>query len=401
MAKTDTALDEDLLDGLQQAKKKKPRHFAMITKGPDVVGLIVQKKKILEGQVQKAKKEFKGNQIIQGVCQGQGVELTFEVVGEEPSIKPIKIKEFIGERTELTVKPSWAVVPALTEVTEVEEDGSAEAPPAAPPPPVASQPAVPPVAPPAPPADGDPLAALAVKMKQLTPAVQAAIVANPARKGELLAPVSAFQNQVKAKDAAGAQQSLVAIAKLVKDLSAAAATSAAPPVAPPAPPPTAKSQAAPVAPPPPTAKSETPPEAPDPQYTKAKAKFAASRGTWIKVRDQAVTNIRTIRDAMFAQFKDDPDLKENLARGMKELDDVASRFNDELKNKFDEFTADPPPPATDRERIKREALALIDAYRGEIESNSIYEDLDQREFAQVLVKAPLLKVLAGMAKDLA
>ncbi len=392
MAKATATLDEDLLNGLQQARKKKPRYFAMITKGPDVVGLIVQKKRILEGQAQKAKVEFKGNQIIQGVCQGQGVELTFEVVEAEPSIKPIKIKEFINERTELTVKPQWAVVPALSEVKEIEEEVAADAPQQAAPPPVAPPPAAPP--------DGDPLAALSAKMKQLTPAVQAAIVANSARKGELLAPVSAFQSQIKAKDAAGAQQSLVAIAKLVKEL-AAAGTSATPPVAPPAPPPTAKSEAAPVASPPPTAKTETPSEAPDPQYTKAKAKFAASRGTWIKVRDQAVSNIRTIRDAMFAQFKDDPDLKENLARGMKELDDVAFRFNDELKNKFDEFTADPPPPAPERERIKREALALIDAYRSEIESNSIYEDLDQREFAQVLVKAPLLKVLAGMAKDLA
>jgi len=41
-------IDKELYDGLQQARKKKPRYFALITKGSDVVGLIVQKKTLNE-----------------------------------------------------------------------------------------------------------------------------------------------------------------------------------------------------------------------------------------------------------------------------------------------------------------------------------------------------------------
>lgn len=358
MAKVETTLDEDLTDGIEDAKKKKPRYFAMFTKGADVVGLIVQKKKILEGQIIKAKKESGGPNIIQGVCQGLGgQELAFEVL-EEQSIKPLKIKEFISERTELTVKPQWSVVKALSEVKEV-DDEVPQAPPQTTSPPS--------------PSTGDPLAELAAKMKQLKPVVQVTIAANPTRKDDLLGPVAAFKKQIEAKDEAGARQSLMDLVKLIKELTSTGA------------PPRPQQQQ----------------EQDDPAYTKAKARFAAARGTWIKVKDQAVNNIHAIRDAMVAEFKDVPDLKENLARGVKELDEVAGKFNDDLKRKFDEFTADPPPPAPDRDRIKRETLGLIEAYRAEIEGNSIYEDLDQREFAQVLVKAPLLKALNGLAKDLA
>ena len=378
MAKSETpTLDEDLKEGLQQAKKK-PRHFAMITKGSNVLDLIVQKKKILDKQALSAKSEAGGTEIIRGVCQGQGTEITFEVI-EEQTIPPMKIKDFINERTELTVKPKWAVVKALTEVKEEDDvpSGAGQTATAAPetvaPETVAPETVAPETK--ARPAD-DPLAELSAKMKNLKPAVQSALVANPARKDDLLGPVATFKKQIEAKDATGAQQSLVAVAKLLKELSAAPAPTA-------------------------SATAPTTPEAPDPAYTKAKAKFAAARGTWIKVKDQAVNNIHAIRDAMVAEFKSVPELKENLARGVNELDAVAAKFNDDLKRKFDEFTADPPPAVEARDRIKGETLALIGAYRQEIEGNSIYEDLDQREFAQVLVKAPLLKALSGMAKDLA
>jgi hypothetical protein len=51
-------IDEELKEGIQQARKKKTRHYAMIAKGIDVVGMIVQKKSIPEGVAQKAKSEF-------------------------------------------------------------------------------------------------------------------------------------------------------------------------------------------------------------------------------------------------------------------------------------------------------------------------------------------------------
>ena len=130
-------LDEDLMTGLKLARKK-PLNFCLIAKGVEVVKLIVQKKKIPDGEAQKAKAEFKGNKTIMGVVAGDGVELSFQVVGEEPSIPSKKIKEFISEQTGMTLKPKWEVVTELAEVEEAESEGeqaSVPPPPVAPPPP--------------------------------------------------------------------------------------------------------------------------------------------------------------------------------------------------------------------------------------------------------------------------
>ncbi|MFO0901553.1 MAG: hypothetical protein U0939_01055 [Pirellulales bacterium] len=123
--------DKDLLEGLQQARKQKPRYYALFGKGADVVGLIVQKKVINEGAMQKAKAECKATAIIQGVCVGDGMELKFEVLEEEPNIQVKKIKDYIEARTELSLKPQWLVVTRMSVVVDDETAGSAPTPPVA------------------------------------------------------------------------------------------------------------------------------------------------------------------------------------------------------------------------------------------------------------------------------
>jgi hypothetical protein len=127
MAKANTTLDEELYAALQTARKGKPRNFCLIAKGPEVLKLIVQKKKITEGAMNKAKTEAKGNAVIQGVVVGSGADLAFEVLDAEPNIKPVKLRDFISEQTDITCKPRWAVVTALQEVPD--EESLTETPP--------------------------------------------------------------------------------------------------------------------------------------------------------------------------------------------------------------------------------------------------------------------------------
>src|SRR5882724_8510756 len=101
--------DADLDAGLDEAKKQ-PRHFAIICKGQSIVKMIVQKKRVKEGDIAYAKREFKGNASIVGVCTRTGAQLVLQVVGEEPALKALKVKEFINEETGASVKPEWQVV---------------------------------------------------------------------------------------------------------------------------------------------------------------------------------------------------------------------------------------------------------------------------------------------------
>jgi hypothetical protein len=354
MANT-TTLDEDLFAGLQQARKKKARNYCLIAKGPEVLKLIVQKKKIPAGVVQKAKAEVKGNNIIEGVVFGEGVSLTFEVLDSEPSIKAKKIKEYIAEKTELTVKPEWKVVTAFRQVEEDEAEGpqaeSAEVPPTAPPlppetsgstappvsPPPPQQPTgqappipprppqeptgqAPPVAPPppqgsapetAPPAPPPPpeadsanlLSELVGKMNKLSAAIQTAAAAHPARKADLIKPVAAFQSQVKAKDAAGAQESLREVAKVLKELT----SGGTPPVAPPPPQaPTSKAQ-----------ESESAEDEKEEQASRFRQDWAAARKNLRAAIDDVEAQLATFGEALLKS--NDPNMEWVAEQGLTQL----------------------------------------------------------------------------------
>ena len=77
--------DVELAKSLQEAKKK-PRNFALITKGPNVVHLLVQKKPIQPAVLQKLKQEHAGKDAIKGVVEGgEGAEMVFRVAEAAPA----------------------------------------------------------------------------------------------------------------------------------------------------------------------------------------------------------------------------------------------------------------------------------------------------------------------------
>jgi hypothetical protein len=122
MAKSDEDLDEDELEGreedredlkaaLKQARRK-PRYFAIVSKGSTVLGMIAQRRPIQSGIVRQLRHETGGNQITEGVCQGDGgATLIFKVSGEAPRIAESKLRKFIADETGLTIKPQFETAP--------------------------------------------------------------------------------------------------------------------------------------------------------------------------------------------------------------------------------------------------------------------------------------------------
>ena len=98
---------EDLTTALNQAIRKKPRHFAIIINGPDILALFAQKKPFRDGPLRRERRDNGGTKVIQGICQGQGGrKLIFTVQGERPKIKKSRLREFISETTGLMLKPT-------------------------------------------------------------------------------------------------------------------------------------------------------------------------------------------------------------------------------------------------------------------------------------------------------
>ena len=103
---------EDLALALKQAKKK-PRYFAIVANGNEVLSLMMQKKPFRDGPLRKERREEGGKQIYEGVCQGsKGTTLVFKFEDGLPKFKRGRLRKFIAETTGVMVKPEFAELKA-------------------------------------------------------------------------------------------------------------------------------------------------------------------------------------------------------------------------------------------------------------------------------------------------
>lgn len=221
--------NEDLILGLKQAKTQ-PRHVGLVAKGADTVHLIVQKKPIKDGDLTKAKSEFKGNAVYRGVVQFDGDGYVFSFL-EEPAIGLVKLRKFLIESTGLNFKATIQVLPVLPTVPDdellasmVQSSTPTPEPVATPEPPgepVSSKPVEPPAGPESSEPEDDRLQKFAATLKSLTPRVQQALAAAPERKAELFQAVSAAKSAIDEKRADDCPAALKTLAGLLQEIMAA------------------------------------------------------------------------------------------------------------------------------------------------------------------------------------
>lgn len=220
------------------ASKRKAHYFALICKGVAVQKLIVRRKpKFTDGEIAKAKTEYKGNKRFNGVCYGGGGDkMVFELTGDDPPGRELVLKDHIATQTGLKFKPEYKIVTDLTEVDESDEGEVAEEPTAA------SQ-AAPPQEEPATeaPADSDALIkrrqVVTDTLKTLVPKVGDAVKADATRKDGLMQATKAVKDAISAAGGdtpdeakvAAAESALKGLAVMLKE----AAAGAPPPPPPP------------------------------------------------------------------------------------------------------------------------------------------------------------------------
>ncbi|MGC3967644.1 MAG: hypothetical protein QM775_09815 [Pirellulales bacterium] len=108
-------LDKESIDQLEQVRKGKPRKFVMVTKGTNILNLIVFKKGTYEKYRKQALSAGPG-QICTGIVEGKGPEITFKIsetdgFSKEP-VKAMTIRTFLEEKADYKCKPSFEVVPS-------------------------------------------------------------------------------------------------------------------------------------------------------------------------------------------------------------------------------------------------------------------------------------------------
>lgn len=391
----DTTIDEELVAELAKAKRK-ARYFALITKGAAPVKLLVSKKAIPNGTAAKAKSEAKGNNIIRGIVQGEGAELVFVTV-EDSGIADAKLKKFLSEVTEKTFKPRLQVSTVLPEVSDdeeeageqqQEEEASASVPPPPsssppPPPPTGSVPPPPKTAPPPPPEAKTPAPdaeakRLADALKKLMPAVQAAVVANPGRKDEVLQLVGIVKEQLTAKAFNDATTSLKQLATLIQQLAGSMGDS--PPPAPPTPSPPVERGAG--------KTGET--------SVASQVELQKARLSWEKTRNAVQAELQALESSILSECREESDF-DAIATGVKNLHVVLEKLDTRLIDKLDDaLNAEAAP----RLKLQEQAYDLVAEYREYVDTDPLMQDIDRSGFLRSSIRKRLVSTLDELASKL-
>ena len=402
-------VDKDLQNSLKLARKR-PCNFAILAKGAQVLKLLVDKKPIKDGELQKAKKEYQANLIVKGVCVGgDGPEMVFQVL-ELPSLAEEKFKKFLADEAGLTLKPRFEVVAELAEISEdvVQEalpaSASAPAPSAAAPSaaapsaaapsaaapsaaapsaaaPSAAAPSAPAPSAPAPSApapsaaagtppaappeagDGASAAQLSAVLNKLAPAIKAAVTSHPDRKGEILTTVAAAKKQIDAGQFPEAKQSLQACAVLLRELQAGAPQPSSPAAG-----------------------------------RLSLVKLGKARLEWLPIRDSAIQDVRRLSSAIAEEFRDDREQAQQLTAALKRLDGVIANLDNDLHSQLDAvLNADETgrPPLID---TVRQTIASFCKF---VEADPVLAAIDDNEVLPGMsVKAPLVSKLGEISAAL-
>jgi hypothetical protein len=219
------ALDPDTLKYLDEVKKGKPRRFAMVMKGEQIVSLIVYKKGSVEKYKKLARDKVKGGLFYHGVIDGKGQNIAFKLCYEDgfdkPPGKDIKLKSYLKNEADLQFKPCYEMVDELPSLISSDEISTTEAVAA---PTTDTAPQAETSATPVPPVDEAFKNKLTLTLNKMTPLIKRVLAAGPERKTEILSPAAKIKLAITEGRLDEAKMELVAYGGFLKGLATAPVT---------------------------------------------------------------------------------------------------------------------------------------------------------------------------------
>ncbi len=224
MPRSDASLSDETINFIENAKPAKPRRFVMVTKGAQVLNLVIFKKGNLQNYIKEAKEAGTGV-VSHGVFSGGGKNLVFQLAQADGfDAAPVKnqvLKAFLAEQG-LDFKPTFEIVNVLPPVPDAEDlvadisgktSGSPESN-ATP-----SQGALSQGAPsPATPSADDRAAKLNAAVRKLQPPLTTLVADQPQYKPELVASLKQIIDGIKQSNFDDAEKQLISLAKRIKEL---------------------------------------------------------------------------------------------------------------------------------------------------------------------------------------
>lgn len=128
--------------------------------------------------------------------------------------------------------------------------------------------------------------------------------------------------------------------------------------------------------------------------------FRKARRSWQAVKEKAIQDLEAVKDGIRDYYLDDPEQYAVASGKLGRLDEIMDNLNDDLRDVLDQYVGTPKSKQADRDRLGAEAASLVQRFLDYATSDSLLNAVDQKEFADVTVKAPIEKALKDLVKTI-
>jgi hypothetical protein len=129
--------------------------------------------------------------------------------------------------------------------------------------------------------------------------------------------------------------------------------------------------------------------------------FKRCRAQWVAVKQRAEQDLEKVKDGAHMAYLGDAAQFPKIVAGCKSIDDILDNLDDELRNTLDQYAATPLRDQRKLEGLAATAREVLDRYQQFVAGNKLMLAIDDKEFADVTVHAPVTKALRDLRKALA
>src|SRR5262249_49373905 len=129
--------------------------------------------------------------------------------------------------------------------------------------------------------------------------------------------------------------------------------------------------------------------------------FKKARAAWVTVKTKAEEDLEKVKDGAHMAYAADPEQFPKVVKGCKDIDTILDNLDDELRDTLDQYASTPLKNQAKLHSLAATAAEILDRYHGYVEGNAVLKAIDNKEFADVTIYAPIKKALADLRRAMA
>ncbi|MEO8564614.1 MAG: hypothetical protein ABI601_21245 [bacterium] len=129
--------------------------------------------------------------------------------------------------------------------------------------------------------------------------------------------------------------------------------------------------------------------------------FKRARAQWVKVKQRAEADLEKVKAGARMVYMADAAQFPKIVAGCKAIDTILDNLDDELRDTLDLYASTPVRAQAKLATLAATAAEVLDRYQRYVGANEVMRAIDEKEFADVTVHAPVVKALRDLRKALA